>query len=178
MCTFDGLSIHLADEEMIKPFITAFIDAIRDELYDSDLADNFDESWFQEDDLGWSTYLEEEPMFSSCEYGAQVEDGIVAFLKKYPNAQLSASYECTFSNCGDQVINEYSYENGILTVVEKHSETPYADNCPHCGHEDNIEEYVACLENWSEDSPCICPECGEEIDLNASQTVRTIDIKE
>ena len=165
--------VKIKKQEHIQPFIEKFLTLLADELYDEL---DFDESFFEELEEGeWTAYLEEEPMFNYCGYGEQLEPVFEEFLKQYPDAEISADYECTFSNCGDMVWKHFRYENGTLTIIDKHTEMPYLTGCPKCGHDKDMEDWAS-FEDWFEDAPCVCPKCGAEINFEASQDITCIEI--
>jgi hypothetical protein len=132
--------------------------------------ENFRKSAANEYDFG----IDGEPLFNTVEYGEQIVCFLKEFLKLHPDVSLNATYECTFSNCGDMVFSTYKYENKILKVVTKCSEFPYVGECESCGCE--FEDEISLSDLYECDS-LTCPECGKIIKIPYGEKIEEIEIK-
>ena len=175
-CTFDCITIKIKQEEKVQAFIDLFNSIIKEDLYDEDL--ELDMSYCEQEDDMFVIGIEDEPLFHCCEYGEQLLPLFEQFLKENPDVGFEATYECTFSNCGDMVFNEYTYEDGVLVIKSKHSEFPYLTNCPECGYEAEEDNEIMTLNDWQEGMVCVCPECKAEIPYEASVDINRIVIVE
>ena len=120
--------------------------------------------------------MDQEPIFTRMENGAQWYDFICKYLNEVKDNGLTAYYECTFNNCGAMVIEEYEYSNGKLKVHSKYAEEGSVYECPECGHDDEDE---LSLHAWSAEKGLVCPKCGAELELDdASEDFEEVDVAE
>ena len=175
-CSYDILSARIKPEHKSK-FIKMFNHILEADLYDDWCV--ADDDCFSEDDNddGRIVFgMDQEPIFTRMENGAQWYDFICKYLNEVKDDGFTAYYECTFNNCGAMVIEEYEYSNGKLKVHSKYAEEGSVYECPECGHDDEDE---LSLHAWSAEKGLICPNCGAELELDdASEDFDEVDVAE
>ena len=175
-CSYDILSARIKPEHKSK-FIKMFNHILEADLYDDWCV--ADEDCFAEDDNddGRIVFgMDQEPIFTRMENGAQWYDFICKYLNEVKDDGFTADYECTFNNCGAMVIEEYEYSNGKLKVHSKYAEEGSVYECPECGHDDEDE---LSLHAWSAEKGLVCPNCGAELELDdASEDFEEVDVAE
>ena len=175
-CSYDILSARIRPEHK-KKFIKMFNKVLENDLYDDWCV--ADEDCFSEDDIddGRIVFgMDQEPVFTRMENGAQWYDFICKYLNEVKDDGFTADYECTFNNCGAMVIDEYEYANGKLKVHSKYAEEGSVYECPECGHDDEDE---LSLHAWSAEKGLVCPKCGAQLELDdASEEFEEVDVAE
>ena len=175
-CTYDIISVNIKKENK-NDFIKLFNSLLEDCLYDDWCM--ADEDCFEDDGKRTTFGMDQEPVFTMMENGAQLDDVFVAFLAAHPDNDFYAEYECTFNNCGAMVLKYYTFCDGILKIHSKYAEEGYVTNCPECGCEGEDEDGLLCLADWDSSSTFTCPECGAELELeDASEDFEEIDVAE
>ena len=176
-CSYDILSARIRPEHK-KKFIKMFNKILEDDLYDDWCV--ADDDCFAEDEMTGDGRLlfslDQEPVFTRMENGAQWYDFICKQLNEVKDDGFTADYECTFNNCGAMVIDEYEYANGKLKVHSKYAEEGSVYECPECGHDDEDE---LSLHAWSAEKGLVCPKCGAQLELDdASEEFEEVDVAE
>lgn len=183
-CSFDRIGITIDKKENIKTFVDIYNRELEDHLYwgkNSFLS----EDSFRDNDGVYRAYIEEEPLFTAMENGEQLVDVIYKYIETVPDCVFSAWYECAFSNCGAIVYTTYNYKDGLLTIVDRSSESSYPNYCPECDWEpypddDGCVDGVCSIYEWRPDEECKCPVCGAALDWEVcfdETTLRMIDGK-
>ena len=177
-CVFEKVNLNFGNKEHALKFIGLYNEMLKDEIYDT----------LSEDDVrvrasDCAIYLDDTPIFKSIDRGEQLNDVVERFLTENSDAEFSADYECSFSNCGDTTITTYEYENGVLTIDYRWGELPYENYCEECEYdsfenEDGDEEPIVRLEDWEPDQVYTCPNCGAVIPFEAGRDIQKIKIKE
>lgn len=157
-CTYDVIEVKLKEREHAEKFVEMFNQILAEELYWEDCG--LMEEDIEEEDDYYFISAEAEPLFCTYDMGRQLADVVFPFLKAVPEAELEASINITFNNCGDQLYLLFEYEDGLLKMKQYYSDCWFM-SCPEC-EEDFVE--IPCFEEDS-DEPPVCPYCGAELDM-------------
>lgn len=184
-CSFDRIGVNIDKKDNINTFIEIYNRELKDKFYWGE-DDFIDEECFEyHHGIGHMLYVENEPLFSMMENGAQFADVVFTYLEAVPDCQFTAWYECTFNNCGAIVYTTYEYNNGVLKITDKSSEESDISYCPECDwdsyEDDDLEDEVLCrIEDWDPDKEYVCPNCGAVLEWDVfvdESTFRMVDGK-
>ena len=111
-CSCDIINITVESEEIAQHALDIFNEVLKDRLYDDETIKMDDLVCTNESipkfDYKWTTFcIEGEPLFSSYEEDACIDDFVRAFIEKMPENRIDVEQETTFNNCGE--INVYKY---------------------------------------------------------------------
>lgn len=185
-CTIDIFKADFGTQEHAVKFVKLFNEMLEEDLCDVSVVSSED----VENGHGYySINIEGSPLFVEVQRGDQLLPVIERFLKENQDAEFSAFYSCAFSNCGDTTYIDYSYSDGVLTVVTRWGELPYETYCEECDYDsyedcDDDEEadestrYLVDLETWEPDEEYKCPNCGAIIEFEATKYIDKIQITE
>ena len=183
-CPFDSFEVRLKEEKYIKPFVEIFNKETIEDM--ADWFRVYDENFKKSDDANeYILSIDEDALFKEFDVVNVLEKVFVAFLTKYPTAELSASQERSWNNCGDTMLAKYEYDTTekVLSIEIRQADEPYVSYCDECGwevggdceDEDDIPDWFVHLEDYVPGQKIICPNCGEVIPFDA--TVSKIGVK-
>ena len=183
-CSIDHFNADFRTKEAAIKFINIFNNELKEDV---DVSFVLEEENIQFRFGQYSLDLEGEPWFLQVNRGVQIAPIVERFLKENPDETFYGFYSCAFTNCGDTTYIEYTYNNGILTIDTRWGELPYETYCEECGYdaEEDFDEdsenedagYIVKLETWEEGTVYKCPECGAEIEFEATHEIVNIAIK-
>lgn len=173
-CSYDIFTGTLKQKEYIPDFVQLWNSVLEDDLYDDWAL--MDKDRFEKEKDGYHFGIDSEPLFCTMENGDQVERFLIEFFKLHPDAEFIGDYECTFNNCGDMCLKNFTYSDGVIHVKALYSEEPYVEECPECGRTGEDGDDLFSMHDWEEDKPFICPECGYEIEMDVGVDEYDIDV--
>lgn len=156
-CTYDVIEVKIKERKHAEIFAEKFCEILGEDLEWDDNALTIDD--FEEEMDYYFLYLDGEPLFSYYDMGNQLQDVVIDFLKEVPEAELEASCNITFNNCGDQLYLWMGCKDGLLKIKQYYADCWFTV-CPNC--EEDFEE-IPCFEN--KDETPVCPYCEEELDV-------------
>ena len=166
-CTYDIFNARFKNEKYKKDFMDLWNSVLKDDLYDN-WAHASEKNFSIDEVTGEVVFaIDSEPLFTMMYNGEQLEPFLVEFLKKHPDIELHADYECTFNNCGDMVLKFYEYYgDNILKIKTYQSDAPYICECEECGYEDDGEDLFT-MHDLVNGTEMKCPNCGAEFEIDA-----------
>jgi hypothetical protein len=191
-CSCDIVRVGFKNEEHAKFFAEMFYEELKDELYGLPWCSKPEHFKVTKDlDERFWMCVESEPIYRSCDYCDNGVYVVRKFLHKYPEADLYASLEESFNNCGDthMVTMNWNPDERILHYEYRGADIPYIDYCDECDYDCNecpededeetwTEQYIAHMETHEPGTVYHCPNCGCEIEYDVVITRKDIPYDE
>ena len=162
-CTTDVINAKFKKEEDIKLFIDLFNEILKDDLYYDEY--DLEDIKIEKEEDEYHIFFENEPMFYTADGIEITKHFVKEFVSAYPEIHFSMDYFCSYSNCGDVNLTEYSYSgNNKIFVKETYSDQEGIYMCEEC--EEDFDEPLVFFDEYDENVDYLCPECGAKNTLD------------
>lgn len=138
-CSSNVLDVFVKNEEQAKAFARVFAEVNQEEMYDEgEVEDIIKYASITPAYSGFNVHIDGEPLYQYADNNENGLEAVKAFLKQYPEAELTASFYESFDNCGEinTIDCKWDKEKKILHYEEKSIELGF---CEEIGEKDQYE---------------------------------------
>ena len=166
--SYDKFTAMLKQNEYVQDFLDLWAFVLKDTLSDNSIVPVVEHINNQN-----IFNINKEQLFKIIECGDQVEDLLIEFLRKHPDAEIECTYESTYNYCSSMNLKFITYNNGTIYVHAIHSETPYIDKCNSCNSTlNNVSLY-----EFKNKNHYICPACNAKVSIDINIDDYSIDVE-